>query len=253
MRWNKVLRWLPPVIFLLLGGLFYFFVDGHGFLGVVFWAVCGLSVVDNLLHLWSHRSLTGAKLVRLLISGAVIVVILVGVFTLPPILQSRQEDPAAEADYLLLLGAGVKGTEPSPLLRDRIDRAYTYLTEHPDTVCIVSGGLGAMADITEAQCMFDRLTARGIDPERIWLEEQATSTAENFRYTLALIEAKTGTRPEKLAVLTNEFHLYRAGLIAEDQGVEATFINAPTSSWSVRLTYTLREIFALWKYLVFGG
>lgn len=253
MRWHKVLRWLPPVVFLLLGGLFYFFVDGHGFLGVVFWAVCGLCVADNLLHLWSRRNLTGAKLVRLLISGAVIVVVLAGVFTLPPILQSRTEDPAAEAEYLLLLGAGVKGTEPSPLLQDRIDRAYTYLTEHPDTICIVSGGLGSMADITEAQCMFDRLTARGIAPERICMEEQATSTAENFRYTLALIEAKTGTRPEKLVVLTNEFHLYRAGLIAEDQGVEATFINAPTSSWSVRLTYTLREIFALWKYLVFGG
>ena len=108
-------------------------------------------------------------------------------------------------------------------------------------------------NISEAQCIYDHLTAMGIDGSRIWLEDQATSTIENFRYSVALIEEKTGSRPQSVTVLSNEFHLYRASLMARDCGLEADFVAAPTSSGLIRISYTLREIFALWKYLTIGG
>ena len=93
----------------------------------------------------------------------------------------------------------------------------------------------------------------GIDGSRIWMEDQATSTIENFRYSVALIEEKTGAIPETVTVLSNEFHLFRAGMMAEDCGLEADFIAAPTSKPLIRISYTIREIFALWKYLLVGG
>ena len=93
----------------------------------------------------------------------------------------------------------------------------------------------------------------GIDGSRIWLEDKATSTIENFRYSIALIEEKTGKAAERVTVLSNEFHLYRASRMAEDCGLTADFIAAPTSNGLIRVSYTVREIFALWKYLTIGG
>ena len=56
-----------------------------------------------------------------------------------------------------------------------------------------------------------------------------------------------------MTVLSNEFHLYRASRMAKDCGLEANFIAAPTSKSLIRISYTIREIFALWKYLTIGG
>jgi uncharacterized SAM-binding protein YcdF (DUF218 family) len=93
----------------------------------------------------------------------------------------------------------------------------------------------------------------GIDGSRIWMEDRATSTIENFRYTIALIEEKTGITPDRVTVLSSEYHLFRASRMAEDCGLEADFIAAPTSKPLIRISYTVREIFALWKYLTIGG
>ena len=153
-----------------------------------------------------------------------------------------------EFDYLLVLGTVVDGTEPSPMLADRIQAAYDYLTAHPDTICIVSGGKGDEVNLSEAQCMFNELTEMGIDPDRIWMEDQATSTIENFQFSLALIEEETGVRPEKLGVLSSEFHLLRARMFARDEGVMPIAIPAKTTDTATFVQYFLREIPLVWYY-----
>ena len=95
--------------------------------------------------------------------------------------------------------------------------------------------------------------ALGIPAERIWLEEKATSTWENITFSLDLIEEKTGLRPEKIGVLSSEYHLFRASLFAKRCGVEFVGIPAATSLPSVKLNHFLREIAALWYYMIFGG
>ena len=101
--------------------------------------------------------------------------------------------------------------------------------------------------------MFEALTSRGIAPERIWLEDRSTSTQENLQFSLALIEEKTGTRPSKAGILSNEFHLYRAGLVAQTLGLEPVGIPAETEWFGLRVNYFLREIFAVWYYALLGG
>ena len=159
---------------------------------------------------------------------------------------------AGEAGYVLVLGAGVNGTEPSLALTQRLEAALTYLQAHPQAQCIVSGGMGQGEQITEARCMFNWLTRQGVDPARIWLEEQATSTWENLAFTLALIQENTGRRPETLAVVSSEYHLYRAGLMARQMGVQALGVPANTYPVIDRIYYTYREILALWGYWIFG-
>lgn len=154
--------------------------------------------------------------------------------------------------YLILLGAKVNGTEPSPILQDRIDAAYTYLSRHENVICIVSGGKASEDRISEAQCMFDGLVALGIDPERIWLEDQAINTKQNIHYTMALIEEKTGVRPDTVGILSSDTHLLRARLLAKRQGISAITVPAPSSHRSSYLKHFLREIPVIWYYILIG-
>ena len=164
------------------------------------------------------------------------------------VIMSAASADEGEFDYLLVLGTVVEGTEPSSMLSDRIQGAYEYLTAHPDTICIVSGGKGDAVNLSEAQCMFNELTELGIDPSRIRMEDRAASTVENFRFSLALIEAESGARPETLGVLSSEFHLFRARMFAREEGITPVAIPAKTSDPATFWSFFLREIVMVWYY-----
>lgn len=165
--------------------------------------------------------------------------------------RAEKGTPDASCNYLIVLGAGVNGTTPSLSLQERIDAAYTYLTDHPEVICVVSGGQGNNEDITEAQCMFNELTKMGISPDRIWQEDKADSTWKNIVYSLDVIEAKTGTRPKSAGIVSSEYHLFRAGLYAREAGITPVCIPAKTSWGHLHLNYFLREIFGVWAYFIF--
>ena len=247
---KKRIAWLMPLVFLIAGVVFYVCVSGCSFLGIVFCGIAAICIVDNLLSIWKDRK--AFRMAKTAWNILVIGITVAAIVTVIPILRGPTE-VKSRSDFCIVLGAGVKGTEPSEILQDRIDQAYVYLTKNPDVICIATGGKGNDENISEAQCIYDHLTAMGIDGNRIWMEDQATSTIENFQYSLALIQEKTGTEPRRVTVLSNEFHLFRASIMAEDCGLEADFVAAPTSSGLIRISYTLREIFALWKYLTIGG
>lgn len=152
-----------------------------------------------------------------------------------------------ENDYLIVLGTTVNGTEPSPMLKQRLDAAVEYLNAYPDAHCFVTGGMGNEENISEALCMYNYLTAAGIEAERITMEDRARSTVENLRNVRAMLEA------DEVTILSSEFHLYRAGRIAEDAGFTASLVPAKTEPVTLLAPWFLREIFALWGYIVMGG
>lgn len=247
---KQITCWLMPLLFGMVGLVFYVFVSGCGFLGLVSWGVMLIWACYDLLDIWRNRK--AAVTARWVLSILLSLVLIAAVITLIPILHGPEAE-AGSGDYVIVLGAGVRGSEPSEILQDRIDYAYQYMMNDPNVICIATGGKGSDENLSEAQCIYEHLTAMGIDGSRIWLEDQATSTIENFRYSIALIEEKAGTAPKTVTVLSNEFHLYRASIMAEDCGLEANFVAAPTSKPFIRISYTIREIFALWKYLTIGG
>ena len=247
---NRMIGWLISLLFLVIGGIFYVCVSGCGFLGIVFLVVAVICAIDSLLALWEkYKAVRVAKTVW---SILVILVLVASVVTLIPVLRGPVNAQGG-SDYVIVLGCGVRGTEPSECLQDRIDRAYIYLEENPEAICVATGGQGSDENISEAQCIFNYLTAMGIDGSRIWMENQATSTIENFRYSIALIQEKTGHVPASVTVLSSEYHLYRASIMAEDCDLNANFVAAPTSKPLIRVSYSIREVFALWKYLLVGG
>ena len=145
-------------------------------------------------------------------------------------------------EVLIVLGTTVNGTEPSPMLKQRLDAAVEYLNTYPDARCIVTGGKGDEVNLSEAQCMFNYLTAAGIDAERITMEDRAT-TVENLQNVRSMLDTN------EVDILSSNFHLYRAGLIAEDAGFDPTLIPAQTKPISLLAKWFLREIFVLYPQL----
>lgn len=160
--------------------------------------------------------------------------------------------PETQVDYLVVLGAKVRQDGPSVSLWDRIYEAVSYLNAHPDTIAIVSGGQGEDEPITEAKSMHDELVKLGISEDRIWMEYKATSTDENLRYSLDLIEEKTGRRPQTLGVLSSEYHLFRASLMAKKLGIEFVGVPAKTTKITQLINHAMREVAGVWHFYIFG-
>lgn len=157
-----------------------------------------------------------------------------------------------DADYLVVLGAGLFGSTPSPTLKSRLDRAVEYARTNPDTVIVVSGGQGPGEDIPESEAMRKYLVDRGIEPERILEENISTSTTENLRFSFLIIDSlRKNDESPKIAVLSNEYHLFRAGYIAVREGKNVSLVAARTPYLYLKITYYVREYFALLYNIVF--
>ena len=154
---------------------------------------------------------------------------------------SGRGEPGGEV--LIVLGTTVNGTEPSPMLRQRLDAALEYLNTYPDAVCIVTGGKGDEHNLSEAQCMYNYLTAAGIDAARITMEDRATTTVENLQNVRTMLDTN------EVDILSSDFHLYRAGLIAKEAEFIPTLIPAKTEPLSLLVPWFLREIFVLYPQL----
>lgn len=224
---------------------------GHTFLGFV---LLGISCV--LLCYYLFQKYEGRKSVRILrriftsvLAAGILAASITGGF----IISDAFGDAGEDLDYIVVLGAGVNGTEPSLSLRDRLTAALSYLETHPDTICIVSGCRGYNEEISEAECMYTYLTKHGIDPNRVWMEDQAENTRENIQYTLDLIEEKTGMRPTQLGIVSSEYHIFRAKQFAKEFNVIPYGIPGKTSWITLKINYFLREIAAVWYYSIFGG
>ena len=148
--------------------------------------------------------------------------------------------------YMIVLGTVVEGTEPSPMLHDRIEATAKYMQENPEVIAIVTGGKADEVNLSEAQCMYNELTELGISPDRILMEDRAASTAENFRYSMELLEEELGRVPRNIGVLSSEFHLLRARLIAKSYDLDVATIPAHTSDTQAFFKYYIREIFMVW-------
>ena len=156
------------------------------------------------------------------------------------------------ADALIVLGAAVHGDRVTWVLSNRLDTAADYLIAHPDAICVVSGGQGSGETVSEASAMKKYLVERkGIDPDRILVEDKATSTLENFSFSKALIDEACG-EDAAIAFVTTDFHVFRAGRTAKKAGIDAVGIAAP-DVWYIRINNFLRECVGIIVYGLRGN
>lgn len=151
---------------------------------------------------------------------------------------------AADERVILVLGCSVKGDKPSLSLIKRVDAAYDFLLKNENAVAVLSGGKGPDENISEAQCMFNMLTEKGIDKGRLILEDKSTSTDENIRFSKSLINV------DKAAIATSEYHQLRAHIICRRYGITASAQSSKTKL-TILPTFLLREALGLVKEVLF--
>ena len=244
--------WLAALILAAAGGMYAFIFRAYRFSGWCMIALAALVTVFGLLDRWKERHPRRVKFFRRLIWTGLSLLLAATTATGIWVAMACGGAENPEAEYVIVLGAGVNGTKPSQSLRERLEATKDYLEKYPEAIAILSGGMGPREQITEAQCMYDWLVEGGISPDRLRKEERATTTEENLRFSLDLIEEETGTRPKTTAVVSSAYHLRRAQLLAEKEGLEILGWPAPTRNPVFFVNMFLREICGVWYIWVFG-
>ncbi|MTB88503.1 YdcF family protein [Aeromicrobium senzhongii] len=163
---------------------------------------------------------------------------------------------ARPVDVVIVLGAGLHGDRVSQVLASRLDRARVALersrSRGRDTHVICSGGQGPDETVPEAVAMARYLVDRGVDEALVRREDRSTSTDENLRFS-AEIAAHHGLEQGRFAVVTNDFHAFRAAMLMRDAGLAGHGLGASTGPrlWAAAV---LREFTAvLWEQRLVHG
>lgn len=244
------------LVLLLLGIAFliYFlciaFFVGHGTNFYFIWLVLAVAAAVfavltkkgffvNHFPLWLRRTIAGIFCIGVLIFGIVEGFIISGFFM----------EGQSGADYVIVLGAQMKINGPSKALQYRLDEAIRYLNENPSSKVIVSGGQGSDEHISEAQGMYEYLVERGIEKDRIIKEDKSVNTTQNLAFSAEYLDRER----DSVAVVTNNFHVFRAVKIAEKAGYQNVCGIAAKGEPFLQINNMMREFFGVMKDFLFGN
>lgn len=164
------------------------------------------------------------------------------------IIKAMTKQEPERLDWMIVLGAQVRGKKVTDALRRRLDRAMEYYLLHPETKMIVSGGKGTGEEISEAEAMAAYLEGKGVPETQIFLEDASVSTYENLVNSKRMIGE---TAKQKIGIVTNNFHIYRALKLAKNLGYEEAYGLAASTKPIVLPNYMMREFFAEGKRILF--
>jgi uncharacterized SAM-binding protein YcdF (DUF218 family) len=216
-----------------------------------FWLCAGLGfiIISLIISYVIKHGIRIPVLLRFITISVVLSAICVFLIIEGMIINSSMKKAEPGADYLIVLGAQVRGTVVTKSLKKRLDTAYEYLTSSPDTIAVVSGGQGTGEDISEAEAMKRYLVAKGLSQSRIITEDKSTNTEENIRYSRLFFKKDN----PKVVIVTNSFHIFRALKIAHKQGIfNAQGMAAPSDRILV-VNYYIREAAGVLKDFLYGN
>lgn len=244
-----------PVLLGLLGIVFllYFFCIafffGHGTNFYFIWLFLGVFAIFSAVFLkggyWEHLPGIVRAGIRLLLTIGGAAFFLTQVCILSAFSAKGEEG----LDYLVVLGAQMKANGPSKALKYRLDAAYAYFKENPDTILVVSGGQGANEHISEAQGMYDYLVGLGVPKERIIKEDQSVNTVQNLIFSAAYFDEERAG----VGIVTNNFHVFRSVRIARRAGYQNVCGIAAKGEPFLQCNNMLRESFGVMKDFLAGN
>ena len=158
-----------------------------------------------------------------------------------------RDDIREDPKIMGIFGCQLRSDGPSVLLKDRLDTALAYLEEHPDMTVVVSGGQGTNEPTSEAQGMYDYLTAHGVDGGHILMDDRSFNTRENVAYSLEALADGGYDTSVGVVLVSNAFHLTRARMLWEraDGAGQVSVLAAPSSHLPSTLKMYVREPLAL--------
>ena len=139
-------------------------------------------------------------------------------------------------DYIIVLGAGIKGKRVTPLLASRIDKGIELLKYNPNAKLILSGGMGPGEDIPEGVAMADYAKQNGVSEEKIVIEDKSKNTYENLLFSSKLMDKEN----PKIALVTTSYHVFRALVFAKNLNIPCIGYGSKTK-WYFTLNALIRE------------
>lgn len=162
-------------------------------------------------------------------------------------IRASKHIPNYDKDFIIILGSKINndGTLP-PLLKGRADTAIDFANkqyEHTKKkiIYIPSGGQGSDEIISESKAIEEYLIKRGINKNQIIIEDKAKNTYENMKFSKEKID--TINKEAKISFATNNYHVLRSGIIANDQGIDCEGIGSKTK-WYFYSNALIREFVA---------
>lgn len=140
-------------------------------------------------------------------------------------------------DCILVLGAGVRNGKPTPMLNDRLQESVFLYKTNASNRILMSGDHG-QKNYDEVNAMKKFAISKGIPTSHIFMDHAGFSTYES------LYRAKEIFQADKIIIVTQEYHLYRALYIANELGIEAVGVSATKKDYSGQFMREMREILA---------
>ncbi len=155
------------------------------------------------------------------------------------------ENAGSGYDCILVLGCGVYGSTPSHMLEDRLLQGIELYENGASGKMLMSGDHGR-ENYDEVNVMKDFATERGVASENVFMDHAGFSTYES------MYRAKEIFKAEKILIVTQDYHLYRAIYDARALGLEAYGVASDPRSYSGQLYRDIREILARNKDFVYS-
>ena len=154
---------------------------------------------------------------------------------------TQEEAADFDADCILVLGAGVwNENTPSPMLADRLDMGLRLYEAGISDRLLVSGDHGRV-NYDEVNVMKSYAVERGVPSEAVFMDHAGFSTYES------LYRARDIFGVERVVIVTQEYHMYRALYVAESLGLEAVGVVTEPVSYGGQAMREAREIAARMK------
>lgn len=173
----------------------------------------------------------------IIIAIVLIINLYVKLSTKSQIIENNDYSDLKDIDCIVVLGAGIWGDKPSPMLEDRLLQAIELYENNVSSKIIMSGDHGS-EDYDEVNTMKNFAIEKGVPSENIFMDHAGFSSYESIYRAKEIFEAK------RIVIVTQKYHLYRALYIANQLGLEAYGVGADPRQY-VGATYReLREILA---------
>ncbi len=142
-----------------------------------------------------------------------------------------------DIDCIIVLGAGIWGDKPSPMLEDRLLEGIKLYEDSIAPKIIMSGDHGR-EEYDEVNIMKDFAIEKGVPSEEIFMDHAGFATYDSIYRAKEIFEAK------KIVIVTQDYHLHRALHIANSLGIEAYGVPSNPRKYGGQIIRDLREILA---------
>jgi len=153
------------------------------------------------------------------------------------IISVEESSKLEDIDCIIILGAGIWGDKPSPMLEDRLLQGIELYNNNVSTKIIMSGDHGR-EEYDEVNIMKEFAIEKGVPSENIFMDHAGFSTYESIYRAKEIFEA------DKIVIVTQKYHLYRALHIANSLGIEAYGVGADPRQYVGAMYREIREVLA---------